>query len=160
MNQLQNLDYCNQTIVLKKDIEKSFVSLGEHLKNIRDGNLFSPQWTSFHEFIWELGLKDGTVSKLINIYDTLVLKFPIPEADLHSPKGWSSLAEALPLINSQEDAMHYVQLRNTLTAKDYRDTVRAKLRGVDVNTCEHPPEFSVTLVWCKKCGYKHQEFNE
>lgn len=160
MNEIQNLDYCNQTIHLKKNIEGSFISLGEHLKNIRDGGLYAPQWSSFPEFLWELGLKDGTVSKLINIYNTFVLKFPIPEADLYSPKGWSSLAEALPLIKNQEDAQHYVHLRNTLSAKDYRDTVRAKIKGTDLDTCEHPPEFSVTLIWCKKCGQKHQQFTE
>lgn len=158
MTDIQNLDYCNQTIYLKKNIEKNFLVLGENLKNIRDARLYYPQWEDFETYCWELDLSEPTASKLINIYEIFVLACGITSDRLASSKGWSSLAEALPLIKSKEDAERYLHLRDTLRAKDYRDTIRAEKKGQPIELCSHSN--SILIRWCKTCGYKHQEYEE
>lgn len=155
MTDLQNLDYCNQTISLKKNIEKNFLLLGENLKNIRDAQLFYPQWEDFSSYCWELDLSDATASKLINIYEIFVLTCGISSDRLVSSKGWAALAEALPLIKSKEDAEKYLHLRDTLRSKDYRDTIRAEKRGTPMDTCTHANNFLCRI--CRDCGYRYQE---
>lgn len=158
MNELKNLDFCNKTIQFKKDIEKNFLLLGEHLKSIRDAQLYKPQWENFMVYCEELDMSESTASKLINIYEVFVLTLGIPTAELTSTKGWSSLAEALPLVKSKEEADRILHLRETLTAKDFRDTIRAEKRGTSLDTCDHADSYLVRV--CRTCGGRHQEFPE
>lgn len=149
------LDYCRSTIQLKETIETSFIALGERLARIRQGNLWEQEWGSWEEYVMELKMSPATASKLINVYETFVVKFQLPHDKLGAT-GWASLYEVLPLCTSKEKAEEMVEKATVLKRDDLRDEIREATKGV----CSHTNGHTITLRICDDCGKKIRVYEE
>lgn len=154
----QNYEFCQQAILLKETIERSFLSLGERLLRIRNENLFLPAWGSFVEYLDELGLSEAKASKLIGIFEKYVIMGGIDPNTLITPQGWSGLAEFLPYVKTKEDAARFAQLGTSLTRSDIRKETHELRTGKQMSDCEHKNTY--TVVICKDCGDRVRKYTE
>lgn len=151
----ENYNYCVETLDLKKEIEGNFVDLGEHLNNIREHNLFEPQWSSFLEFCDELRMSQNMVNKLIQIYKTFVLGYSFTKEEIATAGGWGNLQEILPMITSKKTAVYWLDKASILSREDLRKEVKEEKTGVPMATCKHK-DFYLLKV-CRDCGDKIYE---
>ncbi len=124
---IQNLKYCEETLALKEGLELGFLTLGERLLRIRDERLHAPQWEDFDEFVAELKMAPSTVSRLIGIYQKLVLEYKIAPAQIGKAGGWTVVAEVF---------------------------VEAKT-GVLQRDCKHADTYTIKI--CRDCGERTKE---
>lgn len=147
---IPNINYCNQALQFEKSLSTQFLTLGEYLFNIRENNLFSPQWESFNEFCMEFrSLSQASISKLANIYKKFVLDYGIPTEKLVATGGWASLAEIIPLIQDQESAEEWIEKATVLSRDDLRKEITEKKTGKDMSQCEHENNYTVRI--CREC---------
>lgn len=154
--ELKNLDYCNQTLRLKKDIEGSFVMLGEYLHTIKENQLYEPQWSSFEEFCFELKMSSNMVNKLMMIYKTFILGYGFTQEQIATAGGWSVIAEVLPQIDSKKSALKWLASCATLTRSDLRKELLEAKTGIPMKQCEHKDTYTVEI--CRNCGQSHEVF--
>lgn len=126
------IDFCNETIKLKKGIESGFIALGERLDRIKNEKLWQGEWDSWYEFLLEMNLSEATASKLINVYNTFVVSFKIPAEKL-AKAGWSGLYEIIPICDSRQKAVEMVEKVSLLK----RDDMREELRVAKIGEHEH-----------------------
>ncbi len=151
----KNLDYCTKALEFEKQISTQFITLGEYLYNIRNQNLFLPQWNSFNEYCMEFkSLSQASISKLVNIYGKLIVDYEIPIEKVAALGGWSNIAEALPVINSKEDAEEWVEKAGVLSRVDLRNEITEKRTGMDMRNCEHSDWYEIRV--CRTCHDKRR----
>ena len=150
MNEIENLGYCNKALNLKKDIEGYFLTLGEYLYNIKEYNLFEPQWSSWIEFTYELKMSSSNINTLINIYKTLILGYGLKNEMIATAGGYSLVAEILPMATSKKDAEKWLEIVNTSTRSDLRKTIKELKSGIIMSECEHKETYQISI--CKTCG--------
>lgn len=154
-NQAKNIDYCTKALEFEKSLSTQFLVLGEYLFNIREMNLYSPQWSSFNEFCMEFkSLSQASISKLANIYQKFVVNYDIPKEQLATAGGWARLAEVLPLCNTKEAAEEWLHKANVLTRDDLRKEIIETRTGKDMRTCDHTNYYSVRI--CRECHDKER----
>jgi hypothetical protein len=146
-----NLDFCQHTIALKENIERTFIELGRRLFKIREERLYEPFYDSFNVYCDELKLSQSTISKLVNIYKKFILEYGFTAKQLMKAGGWGVMAEALPVIKSKADARDFLEKAETLTLRDMRKEVLEKKTGMDQRTCKHKDDFYVLQI-CRVCG--------
>ena len=147
--ELKNKGFCDETMDLKHNIEGSFLELGKRLQIIRDERKFEPAWETFEDYLIEMRMSKGTASKLINIFDVFVLQHQIPLKQL-AAVGWSPLAEILPVVNSKQEAEHWVHVATENPLRELRDEIREHRTGIDQSKCGHIEGWVVIKI-CKKC---------
>lgn len=153
--QLQKLNYCNDTLALKNSIEIDFLELGKRLKNIRDNRLFESQWESFSEYVLEFkNLSEGTVSKLINIYEKFVVEYGFAPEQIAEAGGWTVLAETLPVVKTAKQAEHWLLQATALTRSDLRRSISEQKTGIEIENCTHPRKY--TLCICPDCALREK----
>lgn len=152
--ELKNLDYCNQTLKLKKDIEGSFVLLGEYLHVIKENQLYEPQWSSFDEFCFELKMSSNMVNKLMQIYKTFIVGYGFTQEQIASAGGWSVIAEVLPQIDSKKSAIKWLASCATLTRSDLRKELVEAKTGIPQMNCQHKETYVIKI--CRSCGEKQE----
>lgn len=157
-SEIVNFDYCNQALKLKQDIEANFLVLAEYLYNIKEHNLFAPQWESFVEFCFELKMSSNMVNKLIQIHKTLILGYGMQPNEILTAGGWSVIQEVLPVISSKKDAVKWLESARTLTRQDLRKTLHETKTGIDMNTCKHKNTYMIKV--CRDCGDRCQVFEK
>jgi len=148
-----NLKYCNEAIELKQNIERDFLSLGEYLYNIKEHNLFEPQWSSFLEFCDELKMTPSNAYRLIKIFKVFVLDYNI-EKKLISDASVSSLMEIVPIIQTKKEALGWLKKSTLLTRQDLRKELTEHKNGVDMIKCLHKNVYQIEI--CRDCGERHQ----
>jgi hypothetical protein len=149
---MQPIEYCNDTLQLKTTIEKGFLMMGERLYKIRAEKLYSPQWSSFAEYLEEFGnMSQGTASKLINVYLRFVKEFEIDESKLLQAKGWTNLAKIAAISRTKEEAEEWVDKAIVLTARDLDREITEYTKGTDMIKCEHKHDEVMLLHTCIDC---------
>lgn len=147
---VKNTDYCKQALEFEKSLSTQFLTLGQYLFNIRENNLFSPQWDSFNEFCMEFrSLSQASISKLANIYKKFILDYEMPAEKLVATGGWASLAEIVPLITSKETCEEWVDKATVLSRDDLRKEITEKRTGKDMRDCAHENYYTVKI--CREC---------
>lgn len=147
---VKNIDYCNQALEFEKSLSTQFLTLGEYLFNIRENNLFSPQWDSFNEYCMEFrSISQGSISKLANIYKKFILDYGIPVDRLVATGGWSSLADIMPIIQDSESAEEWIEKATVLSRDDLRKELSEKRTGKLMANCEHENYYTVRI--CREC---------
>jgi hypothetical protein len=149
----KNLAYCQKALALKKNIEVSYLKLGEMLYNIRQDRLFEPQWSSFREYVMEFKIPESTASRLISIYEIFVLKFGFASTQIVEV-GWTNLAATLPQIKTKADAKKWLTTAGQLSQRDLRMELTEAKTGVQMRDCKHPN--AVKILYCPDCGFKEQ----
>ena len=149
----ENLNFCQHTIALKENIERTFIELGRRLYKIREEKLYDPYYDSFNLYCDELKLSQATISKLVNIYKKFILEYGFSPNRLMRAGGWAVVAETLPVVHNKKDAEDFLEKAERLTLSDMRREVKEKKLGVDQRTCGHKKDFYVLQV-CRTCGDK------
>lgn len=158
LQETKNLEYCNKALDIKGEIESSFLTLGEYLYNIKEHNLFFPQWDSFLEFCFELKISSNMVNKLIQIHKTLILGYGLTQNDVLQAGGWSAVQEVLPFISSKQDAIKWLKDAGTLTRSDLRKSITEMKTGVDMKNCKHKTFYIVKI--CNDCGERIRVYED
>lgn len=154
MSDIENYNFCEETKLLKNKIENSFLELGERLLKIRDQNLYTPQWSSFTEYVWELKWSEAKASKLINIYQKFVLNYGFPTERLLNAGGWSGLAEVLALVKDKESAEYWLHELEISSRPDLRVKIKEFVTGIEQADCLHPDNYVLKI--CRACGLKEK----
>lgn len=152
---IKNLDYCNQALEFEKTLSTQFIVLAEYLFNIKEMNLFTPQWESFNEYCMEFkSLSQGSISKLTSIYGKLIVEYDIPKEKIAALGGWSNIAEALPVIKSKADALEWIEKAAVLSRVDLRNEITEKKTGKDMRDCKHLDYYDLRI--CRVCHSKER----
>ncbi len=149
----ENFQFCEKTLELKSVIESSFLTLGERLRKIRGEELWRGQWTSFNEYVKEMKMSEATATKLINIYDKFIVKFGFEPQRVIDAGGWGVVAEVLPMVKSQADAIKWLDKCIYLSREDLRIEVRLAKTGIPPEECPHADTYIMKI--CRLCGDKH-----
>lgn len=148
---VENLKYCNETLELKATIEGGFLTLAEHLYNIKTHNLFEPQWSSFLEFCDELRMSQNNINKLIQIHEKFVLEYGIDKEQIKTAGGWSTLQEILPMVSSKKLAVKWLESASLLSRADLRKNIIEEKTGIDMRNCFCDTDYYIIKI-CRKCG--------
>jgi hypothetical protein len=156
-NEIEKRNYCEETLSLKRDIEVSFLDLGERLQRIRDDQLYFPSWDTFEDFMMEMKMSAGTASKLINIYQRFVLEYKISTKAIAKAGGWSIVAECLSIVKSKEEAVEWIEKASLMTQTDIRREIKEAKTGIPMSECKHD---WVSLRFCKCCGLRERTYED
>lgn len=151
---LQRLGYCEKAIELKKNIEGSFLDLGELLYNIKEHRMYEPQWSSFEEYCFELKMSSNVIYKLIQIYKTFIIGYGFTHSEVITAGGFSLLQDILPVIKTKKDAMEWLKKSEVLTRSDLRKEIKEQKTGISMTSCKHPETYTVEI--CKHCNERWQ----
>ena len=148
-------DYCQETIGLKKTIESGFIALGERLSRIKAEEMWLSQWETFSEYLLEMGIKDGTASRLISVYKLYVENLGIEEKMLVKI-GWAALYEIREMVEgkTKSQALAVIENANQLNRNDVREMVRESRNGA----CDHD-FYEVHLQQCRICGRREKVYD-
>jgi hypothetical protein len=127
----------------KRQINYNFVLLAHDLKEIKDNKFYLVlQYDTFESYIAqpELSFDRSSVYRLIQIYETFVLKYNVAPERL-SEIEWTKLALVAPHTNKE----NYEDL-----LADARELSRSDLREkfTESQECEHEP---TEITICRKC---------
>lgn len=145
-NEIKPLDYCTETVTLKRTIESAFLVLAERLHNIRREELWQSNWSSWGEYLKELDISESTASKLIKVHEVYVMQYQMDEKVLVDA-NWSSLYEAIPLLVPGSDPVEVVKSFSELSRDDQRQVIKEAKSG----PCEHAWEM-MSMRRCRDCG--------
>lgn len=153
-----SIDFCKETIERKGALEMGWIDLAARLKEVRDGELYKGHWDSFEDFLNDpqMDMDKGTASKMITIHERLIVDLKIPKQSIVDAGGWSKLSEAMPVINTVEDAIEWIEKASVLSKDDLRKEVNTK-RGKDakVASCKHTDTYTIAV--CRDCGLKVED---
>lgn len=147
---LANRKYLEETLVLKENLEKGFLHLGERLYRIKGEQLWKLDYGSYAEFLMQAKISEATASKLVAIYTKFVLEYEM-SYDVLAPCSWSSLYQLLPLATSKEKAEELVDEAATLKRGDVEEKIRADKHP----DCRHKDTFTIKV--CRGCGLRTTE---
>ncbi len=154
----KNFKYCTEALQIKNQLEKNYMRLAEYAYNIKNDNLFLPQWSSWSEFIADLKISENQANKLVQIYYTFIITFGIDEETITTAGGWSVIAELLPVINSIDDANRWLESARELTREDLRKEVKEAKSGVQMKSCGHKNTYVIRI--CRDCGHREEIHHE
>ena len=147
------LDYCQETINLKKTLESGFIVLGERLSRIKEDELWTGQWSSFSEYLSEMNINDSTASKMIAVHRMYVLKYNIDE-QLLIEAGWDKLYVVRELVAGAKNKAEVVDIVKKVGALKRQDT-QELVREHKNPDCDHQWR-ELHLRICTCCNKKEQ----
>lgn len=154
--------YCQRAIALKKNIEVTFLALGEMLKNIRDEKKYVGSYESFDEFLADLDLTESYASKMITVFEFFREKLNISEEKLLLASGHSNLYEIYLLAKDKEEPLTFVnETLETLATPQMggkQKLLRQMKKGVDTISCTHADSYLISC--CRACGERIRVYPE
>lgn len=148
--------FCEATIEQKVNLEVAFLDFGRRLKKIRDERLYEGQWDSFGQYCLELkGTSETSASRLIGLYETLVVKYAIPLKQIAVAGGWSVIAETLPMMTTKKEALHWLHEATHSTRTDLRRTLKEVKTGKPMAKCAHR-QYVVYRTCMDGCGLRER----
>jgi hypothetical protein len=135
-------EYCQETINLYRG---SMVNIAERLWYIRSKELWGGMWSSWEEFLEEVGMKKGTASKLCSLYERMVIELKFPSETLHIAP-WTNLYTALPMMTNKENAELALAKAKVLTGSELSQECYEHRHGKE---CPH--ERTSLLRHCLDC---------
>lgn len=157
MNQeIQPIEYCQQTLQLKRGLESGFIVLAERLSRIKAEQMWQNQWASFSEYLAEMKITDATASKLIAVHKLYVEKYKINEK-LLVEANWSTLYEMRGLVVDKPKTEVEKIIKDFTVLK--RDDAREVLREAKNGVCHHD-WYEVHLKVCHTCNKREKLFND
>ena len=164
MNQLttetQKNNFCKSALLVKRDIEFSFLQLGEMLHRIKKESLFEAGWSSWEEYEMELKMSSATISKIMRIYEIFVLRYSFTPKLLAEAGGWSMVAEILPVISETTPRQRVEELLDNCinqSRTDVRRTIQEARSGIEMKDCKH--DF-YTIRVCRICGLREKIYDK
>lgn len=156
--EMQQYDYCNQAIQMEGVARGVFLTLGEMLYKIRESRMYEPHWSSWNEYCMEFkDMSQGSISKVIAVYETFVLKFGYTTDELSQAGGWTKLYALTPHIKTKEDAEKWLGVASTLNRSDLAKTLLEAKTGISMSDCPHIVTHTIRI--CDKCGERWETHN-
>lgn len=146
--------FLEETLDLKKNLEKNFLELGKRLMKIRDEQLFNSTHESFVEFLWEAKLTESTASKLINVYQKFVVELGMSEDSILEAGGWTVVYKLKDVSTDKVKAKEWLEKASVLSPKDLENELKESKTGIAQITCPHID--TIDFRWCKTCGEKNR----
>jgi len=146
--------FCIKTLELKDQIEGGFLELGQRLGRIKRSLMYEPHWSSWEEYLMELGISNSMASRLINIYERFVVDWKIAPAKLVAAGGWTVVAKILPRVTDRQDALEWLSKAKTLSRTDLGRELAEEETGLQQSDCKHPDAF--LLRCCPDCQLKEK----
>jgi len=144
--------YLNETFSLKKDLEKKFIQLAEHLYHIFTQKLFEKNgYGSFDEFLIELGLSAPMASKLISVYRTYVVEGKVSLTQLAKARSWESLYYVRSLAKDEKSANELAEKAEVMSQHDMRLLTNGE------EECSRHEWY--TYRACAKCGAREKVYD-
>lgn len=144
-------EYCKTALSMEADARLLYLKLGERLYNIRQERLYEPAWSDWHEFCMEFrDLSIASISKMIAVYETFILKHGYKPQELAKAGGWSKLYELTVHIKSKKDAEHWLGLAESQPRGALREFLLEAKTGVDIRDCKHKKTYTIEV--CEDCG--------
>lgn len=149
--------YCQRAVALKKNIEVTFLVLGEMLKNIRDEKRYEGTYTDFEEFLEDLNLTASNASKIITVFEYFCENLKVPEDKLVNAGGYSVLYELYILSKSEADQKSFVDEKLSMLASPMIGGRQKYLRELKngVEACEHAWK-DLHIRQCSNCYVKEK----
>ncbi len=160
LSEQQKHNLCKSALLLKRDIEVSFLQLGELLYKIKNETLFEAGWESWEEYEMEFRMPSSTISRLIRIYEVFRLRYSFPQAEL-AEIGWSGLAEILPILPPEASKSRAEELMGQVAVQsrsDLRRTIKEAKTGISMSKCKHPNAYVIKV--CPDCGDREKIYQE
>lgn len=139
--------YLDETIQLTRMIESSYLDLASRLLNIRDQELWRGHYDSWQEFLEDVRISNSRASRLITLYEKLVLDYGIKKEDL-TPIGWSSAYQIAKHTENKLEAQELITFARHTRRKDLEDELRERKTGCQ----DHEIGEKIILGKCKNCG--------
>lgn len=145
-------EYCEETIALKDKLENSFLELGERLTKIRNEQVYiKAGYESFALFLWEIKMTESVASKIITVYENLVLRFGVDKEKIIAVGGYSIAYPIAQMVKSKEEAEHWLEKGSLLNKKDLEDEIRELKKGTHL--CDFK---DLHIRQCLICGKKEK----
>lgn len=159
MSEIQNLGYCEETLAMEQNARMAYMVIAARLHTIRENRLYEPQWDSWATYCMEFkDLSQGSISKLISVYETFVLTYGLSNQELTEAGGWTKLYEIKKLVKSKEDALEWIGKSQVLSRQDLSKEIKEAETGIDMSECRHPELYTIHV--CPDCGYKEKVLDE
>lgn len=153
LSDTQRKNFCDETLKLEEGARTVYLLLAERLHRIREGKLYEPQWSSWHEYTMEFkDLSSASISKMIRVYEVFVKEYGFTTAELIKAGGWTKLYQMLKHINSKADAKKWLAAGETLSRQDLDKEMTEHDTGVSMHECKHSS--TVIIEVCEDCGEK------
>ena len=148
-------DYCSKTLEMEEGARLIYLILGERLYHIREQRLYEPQWSSWIEYCLEFkDLSTSGISKMITVYEKLVLELGFKPSELVKAGGWTKLYAIAQIIKDKKEADHWLHLASTLSRTHLMAEITEKTKGVEMAKCQHKNTYKVEI--CEDCGHKER----
>lgn len=153
LRETRNHLYCQKALDMESIARGVYLSLGEMLYKIREERLYEPFWSSWAEYCMEFkDFSQGSISKMIAVYEVFVLKYGYSVDELSKAGGWTKLYALTPHIKSKKDADKWLKIAGEQTRTDLgRSLVEAKT-GISMSDCKHKNSHVIRI--CDDCGVK------
>lgn len=148
--------YCKETVLLKNKLEESFLELGERLYKIRNERLYEQEgYESFALFVWELKMSESSASKIISVYEKLILELGVEKEKVIAVGGYSIAYPIAQFVKTKDEAENWLDKGAVLTKKDIEEEIREVKKGI--HTCDM---YELHIKQCKICGKKEKVYEE
>lgn len=149
-------EYLEETAQLAKQSEIGKLALAQRFYEIRSKKIFRQGYTTMREYAEEIKIDNTVISRLANIHEKLVLTLGITIEEI-GKVGWSKIALALPIINTRDEADHWMNLAGLLSKQDFRKEVAEARSGKLMADCKHEKAYLVRH--CPECNDKWREYD-
>lgn len=156
MTKIQPIQFCEETILKKHELERGYLDFCKRLKDIRDFERFKGRWDSFEDFLHdpEMNMDKSTANRMINIYEVFVGEFKIDPEKIIKAGGWAKVSEILPIVQATDkaNAEHWLEVSASLSRDDLRREIKSIHNGQE--KCKHKNTFEIVMRVCRDCDHK------
>lgn len=149
-------EYLQETAQLAKQSEIGKLALAQRFYEIRTKKLFRPLYTTMREYAEEIKIDNSVVSRLATIHEKMVLTLGVKIEEI-GKVGWTKIAVALPIINTKDEADHWMELAKVLSKADFKKEVAEARSGKLMADCKHEKAYLVRH--CPDCSDKWREYD-
>jgi len=144
--------FCVAAIAKKQGLERDYLELGGMLYRVKAERLYEAGWSSWEEYEMEFKMDSSKISRLIRIYEVLVLQYRISAPKLVSAGGWTVLGDLLPVIKPETPKERVLELLD-LAAGQSRPHLQQTLKEIKRGKpCGHKHTHEVVIEYCDDCG--------
>ena len=146
--------FCKKVLEMESEARSLYLKMGEMLYNIREERLYEPSWESWDEYTLEFkDLSKSSVSKIISIYQTFILKYAVSPEKLQNI-GWTKLYSLIPVSTTKKEAMEWIKKADVLTRSDIDKELLEAKNGIEMAKCFHSNAYIIKV--CPDCGNKER----
>lgn len=150
ISEKKRLEFCNDTLAMEAKARLLYLQMGERFYRIKEKRLYEGQWDSWQEYCMEFrDLSQGSISKMMSVYETFVLRYKFSTKKLAKAGGWTKLYATIAFIKSKKDAVEWLENSATMTRLHLEQTLTMAKTGISMDDCKHPDK--VTIEYCPHC---------